>query len=111
MRSCFSSVGKDIHFATACFVLAGVSAVWTVQAAGHREPTFCCVPQVLLWWSCGCYDNNNDAAKKYTHFTSCLQERALSALRKLLVVENSQFVPPAAVEAADAEGVPACLRM
>jgi hypothetical protein len=37
-------------------------------------------------------------------------ERALSALRKLLVIENSEFVPPAAVEAADAEGVPACLR-
>lgn len=39
-----------------------------------------------------------------------LQERALSALRKLLVVEYTDFVPPAAVEAADAEGVPTILR-
>lgn len=38
------------------------------------------------------------------------QERALSALRKLLLMEQSEFVPPVAVEAAEAEGVPACLR-
>ncbi|GFH19148.1 hypothetical protein HaLaN_16051, partial [Haematococcus lacustris] len=38
------------------------------------------------------------------------QDAALSALRKLLVTENSQSIPPAAAEAADAEGVPSRLR-
>lgn len=38
------------------------------------------------------------------------QKGALSALRELLVVEGSEVVPPAAAEAAEAEGVPARLR-